>query len=110
MGFIKIFLGLTPETPLHVIEGLLLPSDKSEAHTLLQSVITHWTALKNSSTSSLRTSFLQRPGLIRKDDQGWKLHLEPQPYDMLLHRLPWSISVVRPPWMTQAIYTEWEHS
>ena len=49
LGLIKVLLGLDPETPLPVSAGYLQPEDVAEAEALLQSVIEHWRALKNTS-------------------------------------------------------------
>lgn len=107
LGFIKVLLGLAPETPLPVGEGLLTPGDRQEAEDLLRSVVKHWTALKNTSIDGLRSGFLQRPGLLREEDDGWRLQVERKPFDMLLDRLPWEFSVVKLPWMKRPVHTEW---
>jgi len=98
---------MDPEVPLCVSEGLITEADRQETETLLQSAITHWTALRNTSITGFRNSFLDRPGLLRKEDNGWRLQVERQPFDLLLEHLPWSISVVKLPWMEQPIHTEW---
>jgi len=107
IGFIKILLGMHPESPLPVCEGLVKSCDKEEAESLLQSVITHWSALKNTSVRGLRSSFLQRQALLREDENGWKLRVERAPFDVLLDQLPWSISIVKLPWMKKTLYIEW---
>ena len=107
LGLIKILLGLHPETALPVCAGLLTPDDVDEADTLLQSVIDHWSVLKNTSIQGVRSSFIERQGLMREDDSGWSLNVERKPYDMLLDQIPWSISIVKLPWMQRAIFTEW---
>jgi hypothetical protein len=105
--FIKVLLGLNPETPLCVSEGLLVEADPGETEALLESAITHWTALKNTSIAGFRSSFLDRRALLREEDNGWRLQVERQPFDVLLEHLPWSISVVKLPWMKRLIHTEW---
>jgi hypothetical protein len=105
--FLKILLGLNPETALCISEGLLVEADVEEAEGLLLSAVTHWTALKNTSIAGFRDSFLNRPGLLRNEDTGWKLQVERQPFDLLLEHLPWSISVVKLPWMERPLFTEW---
>lgn len=107
LTLIKVLLGLTPDQPLLVAEGLLQPEDKAETEVLLQSLIDYWGALKTTSIDGLRSSFLQRSGLLRDRDNGWWVQVEPKPYDMLLNQLPWSISVVKLPWMQRPIYSEW---
>jgi hypothetical protein len=107
LDFIKVLLGLPLDAPLPVSEGLLLASDREEAEALLSSVIGHWRVLKSTSVRGLRSSFLQRPGLLREQDQGFRLQVEPAPFDMLLGQLPWGIGTIKLPWMKKAIFTEW---
>jgi hypothetical protein len=107
LGLIKILLGLRPESPLPVSEGLLNHDDRAECATLLMSVIEHWSVLKNTSVDGLRTSFLQRRGFLLEEERGWRLQVEPQSFDMLLNHLPWAVSTVWLSWLTKPIYTEW---
>lgn len=107
LGLIKVLLGLVPDTPLLVCSGLLTPDDRGEAEALLSAVISHWSILKDTSIQGLRHSFIERQGLLRQDDNGWRLNVERKPYDILLDQIPWSIGIARLPWMPQAIFTEW---
>ena len=107
LGFIKILLGLQPGFALPVAGGLLRESDREEADALLQAVLGHWTALKNTSAEALRLSFLQRGGLVREEEQGFRLQVEPESFDVLLGTLPWGIGTVKLPWMKQPIFTDW---
>ncbi|MEY2564937.1 MAG: hypothetical protein QOH88_3130 [Verrucomicrobiota bacterium] len=104
---IKVLLGVHPHSPLCVGEGLLTDLDREEAEVLLQAAIVHWSALKNTSSAGLRGSFLQRPALLREEENGWRLQVERQPFDLLLEYLPWGISVIKLPWMKQPLYLEW---
>lgn len=108
LGLIKILLGLEPETPLLVGEGLIQQSAREEAEAVLQSVINYWNVLKTTSIQGLRSSFLQRSGLLHKTENGWSLQVEHQSFDMLLEHLPWSISIIKLSWMKQPLYTEWQ--
>jgi hypothetical protein len=107
LGFIKILLGIDPGLSLLVCEGFLTAGDKEEAEALLQSVIGHWTVLKNTSVDGLRSSFLMRQGLLHEEEDGFRLHVERKPFDLLLNQLPWGIQIVKLPWMKKAIHTEW---
>lgn len=107
LGFIKVLLGLRPDTDLLVSAGLLAPGDGEEVDALLQSVIEHWKVLRHTSIAGLRGSFLQRPGLVADIDGFWRLRVEPKPFDVLLDQLPWAISTVKLPWMTVPLFTEW---
>jgi hypothetical protein len=104
---IKVLLGVHPDSPLCVCEGLLTDLDREEVEGLLQSAIAHWTALKKTSSAGFRSSFLQRPALLREEENGWRLQVERQPFDLLLEYLPWSISVFKLPWMKRPLYLEW---
>jgi hypothetical protein len=107
LGLIKPLLGLSPHEPLSVGGGLVTDADREEAERLLEAVVSHWGALGRTSAASFRSTFLDRSGLLRETDDGLRLHVEPAPFDMLLDRLPWAISVVKLPWMRKAIFTEW---
>ena len=107
LAFIRILLGLAPAEPLPIGAGLLGPADRDEAEALLQAVIGHWGALGGTSPAGLRASFLARPGLVREDENGFRLQVEPASFDVLLRALPWGISIVRLPWMTKPIFAEW---
>lgn len=107
LGLIKLLLGLDPETPLPVSEGLIGPADREEAELLLRAVIGYWSALKRTSADGLRASFLRRHGLLREEAQGWRLQVERTPFDLLIDRLPWGIGIVKLPWMKKALQTEW---
>ncbi len=107
LGFVKVLLGLLPQTPLPLGGGLLTPKDREEAEALLHSVIRYWSVLKNTSIQGLRSSFLQRLALLREEGEDWRLQVERKSFDMLLDYLPWSISIVRLPWIKGPVYTEW---
>lgn len=106
LGFIKVVLGLDPDQPLAVSKGLLSVSQKEEADSLLLSVIEHWSSLKNTSKEGLRSSFIQRNGLLISSEEGWTVYLESAAYDVLLKTIPWSYSIIKLPWMNKPIYTE----
>jgi len=107
LGLIKVLLGLEPGSSLPICEGLLTEADKVESQSLLHAVISHWSALKATSVPGLRSSFIERPGLLRQIEVGWRLNVERRPYDLLLERIPWSFSLVRLPWMDRPLFVEW---
>ncbi|HSU82536.1 MAG TPA: contractile injection system tape measure protein, partial [Thermoanaerobaculia bacterium] len=107
LGFVKVLLGRRPEEPLLVDGGRLTAADREEGEGLLQAAVQHWRALKGTTPAGLRASFLQRGGLLRDDDSGWRLQVEPAAFDLLLDHLPWGIGVIKLPWMTRPIFTEW---
>ena len=107
LGLVKILLGLDPDYPLPLGAGLLDDETRVEAQNMLDSFIGHWTALKSTSRDGLREAFLRRPGLLRETDEAWLLDIESGGVDILLERLPFSISIVNLPWMQKPIQVEW---
>ncbi len=85
----------------------LTTKEREECFHLLQQVIVHWPALKQSSVPSLQQTFLQRMGKLSKKEDKWLLQVEQRTEDVLLQYLPWSYSIIRYPWMKQALFTEW---
>jgi hypothetical protein len=107
LGFVKLLLGVRPETPLAVSAGLLGVREREEGEALLAAAIGHWKALGKSSPDALRVAFLQRRGALREEEAGWRLQVEPESFDVLLGRLPWGLTTVKLPWMTRPLYTDW---
>lgn len=102
----KVLCGLPIESACDL--PYVLSSDQcSEADAALESLIAHWSALKDTSIDGLREAFLQRPGKLILRDKDWFLQVEQRPFDMLLQQLPWSLQFIRLPWMSQFVRTEW---
>jgi hypothetical protein len=102
----KIICGMEPGEVLKTVEPLTMEI-KAECDKVLQAVIQHWTALKNTGIDALRETYLQRFGKLTKVDHGWSLQVEPKVMDVLLGRLPWGIGTIRLPWMKGMLFTEW---
>jgi Contractile injection system tape measure protein len=102
----KIICGLSPAAPVPIDVQLEL-GDIAEADTLLKDIIGHWKAIKNTSVTGLRKTFLQRDGIISVKENGWLLQVERKTEDVLLDMMPWGYSVVQFSWVEKTIYTEW---
>lgn len=102
----KLLCGLDLLEP---IEGQLSLSTKeeTECNNLSMAVIQNWSALKSTTPSGLRESFLQRPGMLKMKSGRWQLQIEPESYDILINQLPWNIEIVKLPWMKELISTNW---
>ncbi|MFO0434450.1 MAG: contractile injection system tape measure protein, partial [Sphingobacteriaceae bacterium] len=74
---------------------------------LLHIAISRWEIIKNTSFEGLRESFLKRAGKIEWDDEKVYLKVESKSYDMLIDKIPWSISVIRLPWMEKPLHVKW---
>jgi hypothetical protein len=80
---------------------------KKEADTLLQSVIKHWSVLRNTSVAGLREGFLQRKGKLVVAGNNSRIIMEQNTLDILLQQVPWNISLLKLPWMDHLIHVEW---
>lgn len=103
----KILAGLPIDWPLPPLEE---PDEahQAAANDLLQHAIDHWPALGQCSIAGLRETFLQRPGRLRRREDGqWLLQTERKTVDILLDRLPWGYGIVRLPWMGEMVWVEW---
>lgn len=103
----KILCNVPLDTP---VESGIEPTDaeKEEGMALLDAVIRHWGALRNTSPDGLRGAFFIRPGKISlRYDGDWLLQVETSSYDVLMDSLPWSISMIKLPWMQRMLWVEW---
>ncbi|CAA0119934.1 Uncharacterised protein [BD1-7 clade bacterium] len=106
----KVLCGIAPAQALNLSEGLS-DAEKSCADSLILGVIEQWSALKNTGPESFRNTFIRRAGLLRESDQsfqlGWQLTVEGKPFDVLMDRLPWSVSLHRYSWMQAPVFVAW---
>ena len=104
--FYALLLGVYPRA-ISLPETPLSAQDCAEADALLQAVLSHWTALKQTRVESLQLSFLQRRGVLMEDAQGLTLHIHKEAFDVLLTHLPWSINMVKLSWMPKPLLVVW---
>ncbi|MBN1209717.1 MAG: hypothetical protein JXB05_33015 [Myxococcaceae bacterium] len=105
MALSKLLCGVPLEEVVPRIDGPT-EAERTEGEELLRHVVAQWTVLKNTSARGLRESFLQRGGLLRKEETGWVLRMEARAYDMLLDRLPWGLSHIQLSWMAGLLRVE----
>lgn len=107
LGGAKLLMGLDPGRPLSFALHPASAAERAEADALLDAAIGHWPALRGTGREGLRTSFLQRRGLLRRGDGGPVLTLQSEPFDLLLNTLPWGLGLVKLPWMPEPLHVEW---
>ncbi|WP_271782131.1 contractile injection system tape measure protein [Aquimarina algiphila] len=106
MMIFKCICGLPFETYVGS-EFDITEKQKQESNSLLSSLIAHWSVLKNTSIEGLRTNFFLREGKLTLKDGHWCLLVEQKAEDILLSRLPWTLSVIRLPWLPNIIQVIW---
>lgn len=97
-------LGIEEPIPLHVE---LSAKEIDTINQMLQSVLQHWTKLKNTSVNGLREAFLQRDGKLEEREDNYMLTVEEKAFDMLLDSLPWSFRMTKFSWMEKSIQVKW---
>jgi hypothetical protein len=91
-----------------ITKELVLSEPEIEAcNDLLSSVIKHWKILKNTSPAGLRANFLQREGILYKNETDWKLKIERKTIDIVLNSIPWNYSIIKFSWMNSLLFVEW---
>jgi len=85
----------------------LSKKQKTACADLLDSVLSHWTALKTKNIDVLRNEFLAREGKITMHTEKEKLFIQRKTIDIMLDKLPWSLSFMKFPWKKNMVILEW---
>jgi hypothetical protein len=102
----KILCGIS--TSLPISEGIELSEhEKNIIEQMLTSMIQHWKVLGSTSIAGLRETFFQRQGWLLLEEDCWRLKVQERTFDMLLDRLPWSISLIKHSWMDKPLRVSW---
>lgn len=107
LALAKLLCGLPKGHPAPYVLDFL-PEEEAEAGRLLEAVIAHWGALGATTPEGLRDGFLRRPGVLDLSGDGpSRLRVERRGIDMLLDRLPWTLSRVQTPFMAAPLLVDW---
>ena len=106
MRLAKLLCGLDLDEP---VEREITPStdERAEADDLLRAVVSHWTAIGQTSPEGLRETFLARDGRLDRTDTGWALTVERRGVDVLVDAIPWPLGIVRLGWMDAPLFVTW---
>ena len=77
---------------------------------MLVGVKANWPKMQNTSIMGFQHSFIEREGVIVRQEEKWVLSVDSRPYDMLLDSLPWSYSMIRLRWLESPITVQWRSS
>jgi hypothetical protein len=106
LGLNKFLCGLPYNFPIHIPE-LITVEEKALSNDLIETAISRWKILKNTTIQGLRESFLCRNGKLEFTEESVVLFVEKKSYDMLIDKLPWSVSTVRLPWLEKHLIVNW---
>ncbi len=85
----------------------LSEQERTLSDELLTVAISRWEALKNTSIAGFRNSFLLRKGKLEWAEETVTLTVEPASYDMLIDKIPWTISTIKLPWLETPLHVKW---
>ncbi|MFB9845506.1 contractile injection system tape measure protein [Mucilaginibacter ginsenosidivorans] len=105
----KILCGWPIDLPLDIKRHQFSEAEKKEGMEMLDSLIEHWSALRNTSRNGLIKSFITRDGLLQKREDGFLVQVEKSTIDILIEFLPFGILTIKLPWNEYIIYTEWTY-
>ena len=106
LGFEKYLCGLPSQYPVRK-DISLSPKQQEEAIHLLETAISHWSVLQNTTPAGLRGQFLTRSGKLTFETEKDHLHLQRETADILLDQLPWGLTLMRLPWLKKLVYINW---
>lgn len=102
----KLLCGVKTAKPVSY-EIELTSQQTQMVEAMLKAMISHWSALKNTTVAGFRESFLQRSANLFYQAEKWHLEVEGKAFDMLLDQLPWSYNVIKTPWMDKPLHVQW---
>jgi hypothetical protein len=104
----KVLCGLPLSYPIP--DGISITDEQTKLiEGLIQAVIGHWPAIGSTSTDGLRGNWLVRDGLLVELEERWELTVEKRAYDLLIHKSPFSFSIIKYPWMDQPLHVQWPY-
>lgn len=102
----KLLCGLGTNESLEPLDDLT-EVEQAAGNELLEVVLNYTQGLGNLSKEGFQQAYLQREGVLTRQNNGYLLQVEKETFDILLTRLEWTYQVVKLPWMDKAIFVEW---
>lgn len=104
----KVLCGLPLSTP--VPDGIVIPdNEKQTINSLIKAAIDYWPAIGETSVQGFRGNWLVRDGLLSETEDRWELTVEKRAYDLLIHKSPFSFSIIKYPWMDKPLHVNWNY-
>lgn len=83
--------------------------DKELIDSLLAAVISHWSAIGDSTADGFRGNWIVRSGLLTELEDRWELNVEKRAYDLLIGQSPFSFGIIKYPWMPKPLHVSWPY-
>lgn len=107
LALCKILCGMEPHLPVFHIPGAEDETLGPLADEILKTIAGSWPGMEKTSPEALRETYLEREGKLSTKEGNWTLTVERKTVDILLERLPWTLSVVKLPWMEKILFVRW---
>ena len=79
-----------------VMESIIITEDQKKLiNGLITAAISHWPNVGDTSILGFRGNWLVRDGLLIEKEDRWELTVEKRVYDLLIHKSPFSFSIIR---------------
>lgn len=106
LPFNKLLCGLPLQEPIRTsIDNT--EKELKVIHGMIEAIIQHWSAIGKSSIEGFRESWFWRKGKLQNKEENWELRVEQKSYDVLLDRIPFSLSPIKYTWMDKPIIVKW---
>lgn len=104
----KVLSGLSPDAPIR--ERIEMTNDEKQLiDGMIQSAISYWSAIGDSTVDGFRGNWLVRDGILRESEDRWELTVEKRAYDVLMLKSPFSFSIIKLPWMAKPLHVTWPY-
>ena len=104
----KLLCGLPFSHP--VPDGIELSTGHKELVSgLIRAAIGYWPAIGDCSVDGFRGNWLVRDGILKEHQDKWELIVEKKAYDILIHKSPFSFSIIKFKWMEKLLHVSWAY-
>ncbi|WP_310557537.1 contractile injection system tape measure protein [Flavobacterium sp.] len=104
----KVFCGLPLAIP--VGDGIeITDNHKNLMDGLINAAISHWSAIGDCTVNGFRGNWLVRDGLLVEKEERWELIVDKKVYDLLIHKSPFSFSIIKYSWMLKPLHVIWPY-
>ncbi len=102
----KVLCGLPLSQALP--DGIEISAESKQlANGLITAAIGHWPIIESTSIDGFRENWLVRDGVLKQQLDKWELFVEKRAYDILIHKSPFSFSIIKYPWMDKPLHVVW---
>ena len=104
----KVLCGI--DTKLYIGDSVEISAqEKAFMDEYIKSLLSYWSALKNTSVDGYRQAFSIREGVLREEEDYWELTVKKITLDIILDSCPYSFSTIKHPWMQKPLHVIWPY-